>query len=328
MSSPLLGLATGLAFGALMSSGKVCFNAGVRRAAFERQPTVLRVFAIVVMVELLALPGLLAFDVSPLDANVDAGAPALLPVAQLVGGLVFGTGMALAGGCISGILWKAGAGSIATALAIGGFAGGELLAQGAGEGLLADLDRASRPADSSLPELLGVSYELLAPLLGAIGLWLLARRTRDGLGLGVAIGIVAALAWVAADLADYGYGLGFAGAAEGTREAVESGGELPFALWLAIGVLAGGALIVRGPLRRPDAARGARAIAGGILMGVGASAAHACNIGHGVTGAGLLSLGSLLAVAAMAAGALATMRFVLRPLPALRGNERPEAVGW
>jgi uncharacterized protein len=156
----------------------------------------------------------------------------------------------------------------------------------------------------------------------------LVRGRRGGLALGVAIGIVAALAWVAADLAGYGYGLGFAGAAEGTREAVAAGGELPFQLYLALGVLAGGAAAVRGPPRRPDRARAMRALAGGVLMGMGASAAHACNIGHGITGAGLLSLGSLLAVAAMAGGALLTMRFALRPLPALRGVERPEAPGW
>jgi uncharacterized membrane protein YedE/YeeE len=38
--------------------------------------------------------------------------------------------MALAGGCIAGVLWKTGAGSIATAIAIVGFALGELLVRG------------------------------------------------------------------------------------------------------------------------------------------------------------------------------------------------------
>jgi len=37
-------------------------------------------------------------------------------VAQLAGGLVFGVGMALAGGCIVGILWKTGGGSVALAM--------------------------------------------------------------------------------------------------------------------------------------------------------------------------------------------------------------------
>jgi len=41
-------------------------------------------------------------------------------------------------------------------------------------------------------------------------------------------------------------------------------------------------------------------------MGVGATTAKACNIGHGVTGLGLLSLGSLVAVGAMAAAVIAT----------------------
>jgi uncharacterized membrane protein YedE/YeeE len=286
------------------------------------------VFAVIVAIELLLLPVLLAIGVSPLDRSVDNGVPTLLPVAQLVGGLVFGVGMALAGGCITGIFWKSGAGSIATAIAIGGFAIGELLADGALSALLADLDDASRPADSSLSQLTGLPYELIAPILGLVALVLIARRSQAGLGLGVALGVVAALAWVAADIADYGYGLGFVGAAEGTRDAIADGGPLPFQLYLAIGVIAGGALAIRGPLHLPDGARSGRALAGGVLMGIGANAAHGCNIGHGVTGAGLLSIGSLLAVTAMAAGALLTVRYLLRPLPALRGVERPPVPDW
>ena len=57
-------------------------------------------------------------------------------------------------------------------------------------------------------------------------------------------------------------------------------------------------------------------------MGVGGSIAHGCNIGHGLTGLPLLSLGSLLATAAMAGGALLTWRLVLEPSPRLRGSER------
>jgi len=325
LTAALLGIATGLAFGVAMASGRVCFNAGLRRARFEGSPTVLRVFAFAFAVQLLALPVLLAAGVGPLERNVDAGAPALLPVAQLLGGLVFGVGIALAGGCITGILWKTGAGSVATALAIGGFAAGELLAQGAGAGTIADLDDAASPAESSLPDLTGLPYELLAPVVGVVALLALLRHRRDGLKLGIVVGLIASIAWVSADLADYGYGLGFVGLAEGTRAAIEGGGELPFQLWLAVGVLAGGAVAIRGPLRVPDLARSSRALVGGVLMGLGASAAHGCNIGHGVTGVGLLSLGSLLAVSAMAAGALATMALVLRPHPAVRGAERPEA---
>lgn len=321
----LLGLLVGGAFGALAARGLVCFNAGVRRAAFQRSFGILRVFAIAVAVQLLLLPLLVALDVDPLERAIDAGAPALLPVAQLSGGLVFGIGMALAGGCISGILWKSGAGSIATGLAIAGFAVGELVARGPGDGVLAELDAAGpQPGESALHTVLGLPYWLPALVLGAIGLGLLARR--GGLAVGIALGLIAAAAWIAADVAGYGYGLGFTGTADNVRDSIVAGdfSRLSFEAFLALGVILGAALAVRGPLRVPDGARSARAVLGGLLMGVGANVAHGCNIGHGLTGIALLSLGSLLATAAMAVGALVTWRLLLAQSPTVRGVERPE----
>jgi uncharacterized membrane protein YedE/YeeE len=323
----LLGLLVGGAFGALAARGTVCFNAGVRRAAFDGRFRILRVFALAIAVQLLLLPLLAAAGVDPLDRALDAGQPALLPVAQVGGGLAFGVGMALAGGCISGILWKSGAGSVATAIAIAGFAAGELVARGPGEEVLAELDAAGPlPADSALHDVVGLPFGLLAPVLGAIALVVLLRPSRSGAVLGVAVGVVAAVAWVAADWAGYGYGLGFTGAADNVRDSIAAGdaGRLSFQAFLAAGVIAGAALALRGPLRLPDGARAARALAGGLLMGLGANAAHGCNIGHGLTGIALLSLGSLVATAAMAAGALVTWRFLLAPLPGVRGAERPE----
>jgi hypothetical protein len=115
-------------------------------------------------------------------------------------------------------------------------------------------------------------------------------RRRDGLVAGLALGAAAAATWIAADAAGYGYGLGFVGAADGTRVAVESGSALPFQLWLALGVIAAGAALGERRLRLPDAACSARGGAGGLLMGAGGSLAHGCNIGHGLTGLPLPSL--------------------------------------
>ena len=157
---------------------------------------------------------------------------------------------------------------------------------------------------------------------GLIALALLLAGGRGGAVSGLALAAVAALAWVAADVAGYGYGLGFVGAADGTRLAIESGSRLPFQLWLAAGVVAGATLVAGRHLRVPDRARTARAVAGGLLMGIGGSIAHGCNIGHGLTGLPLLSLGSALSTACMAAGALVAWRALLATRPALRGTER------
>jgi uncharacterized protein len=318
----LLGLAAGLAAGGVMARWGLCFNRALRRAAFEHRPALLRAFAIAVAAQLLLLPLLIALGVGALERSAGAGGPALLPVAQLAGGAAFGAGMALAGGCVTGMLWKAGAGAAALGVAIAGFAAGELLVRGPGDELIATLDDASRPDERSLTGLLDATYEPLALVLGGAALAALLARRRDGLVAGLALGVVAAAAWVAADAAGYGYGLGFVGAAEGTRAAAEAGSALPFQLWLALGVIAGGAALGARRLRLPDAARTARAAAGGLLMGAGGSVAHGCNIGHGLTGVPLLSLGSLLATASMAAGALLTWRLVLAKRPAVRGRER------
>jgi uncharacterized membrane protein YedE/YeeE len=308
VEAALIGLVAGAAAGVVMTRWGLCFNRGVRRAFLEGRPRVLRAFAIAVGVQLLALPLLVALGVAPLATSTERGGPPLLPVAELAGGLVFGAGMALAGGCVTGMLWKAGEGQAALALAVLGFAAGEIVIRGPGQEVVTRLADASRPDARGLPELLGVGYAPLALVLGVVVLAALLRRGLRGVVPGVALGAVAALAWVAAEQAGHGYGLGFVGAADGTRLAIERGGELPYTLWLAAGVAAGGALAGARTLVLPGAGRAARALAGGALMGAAGTVAQGCNIGHGLTGVPLLSLGSMLATAAMVAGALAVAR--------------------
>jgi len=320
VSGVVLGLVTGLAVGAVMARGGLCFNSGLRQAAFERRPRVLRAFGFAIALQLLAMPLLVA-------AGLDVARIGLYPVAQLAGGAVFGAGMALAGGCIAGILWKTGAGSTATAIAVAGFALGELAITGPAGGVRSALDGAGpRPADSSLFELAGTGYALPALVLGAALASALAWRSRAGLAAGIALGVVAIGAWLTGAGAGHPYGLGFAGSVDGTVAALDGGGGLdavPFPVWVAAGVVAGAALVSRGPVRLPDPARARRALAGGLMMGVGATLAHGCNIGHGLTGIPLLSLGSLWATAAMAVAAVTTWRLVVGPHAAVRGVERP-----
>lgn len=321
----VLGVLTGVLVGALMSRGTVCFNAGVRLASAGRDWRILRIFAIAVAVQFLLLPLLFALDVAPLVAAVDGSRPRLWPLAQVAGGLVFGGGMALAGGCIAGILWKTGAGSIATAVAILGFAAGELLARGAAAPAVTRVQEVAPPAVSSLNALIGVGFTPMALVLGAVLLAGLVAVSRAGLAFGVGLGTLGALAWVAADAAGYGYGLGFAGSAANLEAALSAGdlGAVSFEPYLALGVVLGGGLATRGPLRMPDAARTARALAGGGLMGFGATLAGACNIGHGLTGLPLLSLGSAVAITSMTIGAIGVQR-LLRSRSRLRGTETPE----
>ena len=142
--------------------------------------------------------------------------------------------MALAGGCVTGMLWKAGAGAVALVIAIAGFAAGELLIRGPGE-------RADRDARRREPARRGALTGLLGRRLRAARAGARRGRARRAARRGGATGSSPGsrsvssppATWVAADAAGYGYGLGFVGAAEGTRTAIEAGGALPFQLWLA-----------------------------------------------------------------------------------------------
>ena len=326
------GLIAGLAFGAWTSRETVCFNAGVRKATFGGEWTILRIFAVAVAVQLLLLPVLVLFG-ADLFSNSDAlPAIGLFPISQIVGGLLFGAGMALAGGCIAGILWKTGAGSIATAIAIAGFAVGELLIRGDGplSGLLTDLDTAvEQPTDQTLYAALGIDFVPLALILGGLALAALvglgrAGFNRPGVKAGVVLGLIGIGTWLLAGWSGYGYGLGFVGAADGVRGTITDGGGVTMIVWLALGTVAGAAIFSRGPLRTPDAPRAIRALLGGLAMGIGGSLAHGCNIGNGLTGVPLLSLGSFLAVTMMALGVVVTWRLLLADRAALRGHEQPE----
>ena len=319
LRSAIAGLVIGGAVGALMARGGVCFNTAVREAAFARRWRVLRIFAVAVAVQMLLLPGLIFEGVPVIRIG-------LYPVSETVGGLVFGAGMALAGGCVTGILWRSGSGSVAAGLAVVGFGVGELVIRHSGQQTLRRLDQTGpHSSTTTLYGLFHVRYTPLAIGLGAVALLALLAWSRKQALWGVALGALAAFAWVAADWVGYGYGLGFVGTASAVQHSLDVGGvtSLSFEVYLALGVIAGAVLGGQGTLRVPSPARAGRAVAGGLLMGMGANTAHACNIGHGLTGIPLLSLGSILATASMAVGVVATWGLLLRRSPALRGREHP-----
>ena len=229
----------------------------------------LRAFAIAVATQLLLLPLLIAAGVGTLERNAVAGGPALLPVAQLVGGLVFGAGMALAGGCVTGMLWKAGAGAAALAIAIAGFAIGELLIRNAGSELIATLDDASRPGERALTGLLERRLHAACARARRRGVRRAARPRSRRPDRRLALGVWRPAPGSPRMWPDMATASASSARPTARARAIETGGALPFQLWLALGVIAGGAALGERRLRIPDAARAARAAAGGLLMGAG-----------------------------------------------------------
>lgn len=306
----VLGVLLGLALGVIVERGGLCFNRTIRKSLVEGDARLLFALLAALAVQWLALPLVDALGLaSPRPL-------ALRPLAGALGGLAFGVGMALAGGCITGTLTRVGRMRAALLIALAGFVIGELLVrEGPLRGLATALGSSGTAASGSptLASAIGVPLGVISLPLGVVGL-ALARRAR----LGIALGFVGVLAWIVAKHVGYGYGLGFVGAADATYR-----GNPGLPVYVALGVIAGAALASRhvSGLRLPDGRRAARALTGGLLMGVGGTVAGGCNIGHGLTGIGTLSLGSLWVTAWITVGALC-IAFELHRYAALGGRER------
>ncbi|HET9701903.1 MAG TPA: YeeE/YedE thiosulfate transporter family protein [Burkholderiales bacterium] len=313
------GLALGAAFGALGQRSRFCLIAAVSNYALIRDSRQLQAWIAALAV---ALAGAQALDASGLVALGESGyrRGGLDWLGAILGGLLFGVGGALAGGCAGRTLVNAASGGLGALAALAAFAASAWAAHfGFLEPWRGKLSAASQVplADISAAALLGVPAPALAAvvaLTGAVAI-LLLRPRREMLAVGAAVGLLVAAGWAVTGAA--------AGASLGELrpESLTYSGPLARVLALAFGqTLAGagfgtalvagtllGALmaaLVSGELRwtRPAPGRWGWYLGGGAMMGVGATLAGGCNIGIGLTGASTLSLNAWLALAAIVAG--------------------------
>ena len=317
----LTGLAVGVLFGFAMQRAAFCGSALLS--------------SVVLLKDARGLIGVLvAIGVSMVGFGALAAAGWIRPnpkpfflLPALVGGVLFGVGMVLAGGCVSGSLFKAAEGRLNSMLAVVGIAVGASMGV---VGLLAPFRRWLGTATSglvlprSIDQAVGVPYAALAIPIGSVcalgGWWLWRRatpRTQGGatrsapskpwLGrgwsfalAGAVLGVVGWLAYPASATAGRNYPLG---STESVLMAFSAatGGRVPligWMLWLGLGVILGSAVSAwqRGDLRlrSADPATLLVAFGGGVLTGLGAVIGMGCFIGHVLSGFALLSFQSLL----------------------------------
>lgn len=300
----LLGLPVGLLFGFVLQRGRFCMYTAFRDLLLARDATLFRAYVLALLVQMAIIHALAAFGLLVVPTF---GFPWLAAVA---GAFVFGLGIVLAGGCSSGTWYRVGEGMVGSWMAALGYC----IGVGATFwGILAPAARYLRafraPAGAeSLPGLLGAPKgAVLAVLLAGGGIWL-ARSPRPraftGWGwttTGAAIGLVAALAWVASEAAGRSFGLSMTGPSGALVRYVTAGdpSAAGWGMWSLVGVPLG-ALLAAGlsgefKWRAPEPERMAKQLAGGVLMGFGAATAGGCNIGHSLTGLAALSSASLVA---------------------------------
>lgn len=239
---------------------------------------------------------------------VQLSVPKLFPLGAVLGGYLFGVAMSWASGCAAGVWYKWGAGNRQAGVAVAGLALGATFAE------LGPLKEARELVQSVGPQALRevtlgelIHFDGIVYLAGALILVLL-WRFREPAGLpgawswvrtGAALGALATLAWISSSLGGRPFGMAVV---PGSVDAVSGifyreRWWVSWDLFFVLSIPAGGFLAARAsggagvPLVRDKAIK---AFFGGAALGVTASFAAGCTVGHSLTGLPVLSLGSIV----------------------------------
>ncbi len=320
------GLTLGLLFGALIQRSKFCMAAAVSNLLLMRDyrqlhATLMAMLVGIVGVYLLSSSGLV--DV----AESSYRAAQINWLGAVAGGLCFGFGTILAGGCVGRTMVRVGEGNLGALLVLLAIA---VMATATSYGPLEPLRMAVYNAtameaggsDGSLAALLGVPEAVLVTMVSVmiVAVLLFVGNRSYSLPLmaaGLGIGLLVVAGWLITgylsqdDFTTHApSSLAYAGPLARTTTVLASGAELGdgtrFGIALVAGTLIGGLLMALATRSfrwvMPDARNLPSLIVGGLLMGFGAVMAGGCNIGVGLTGISTCSIQPLIAVAAIVAG--------------------------
>jgi uncharacterized membrane protein YedE/YeeE len=172
-------LVLGLGAGAVMHRSDYCLAGMFRDLFLFGRTDRLKTLVLLVVVTMLLFEGARLLGLLPNFPFPLFYAPT---AANVVGGLIFGVGMVLAGGCVVGTLYRMGAGSLLSALAFVGLVAGSALYAEFHPFWAEFIKRTTFfPGKVTLPQILGVGPTPLVLLLAAAAGALVLRWRRQGL---------------------------------------------------------------------------------------------------------------------------------------------------
>lgn len=115
MSPIVSGLLVGVLFGFALQRGRFCMNSAFRDIILGRDFTLFKALAVAILVSMLG------FSIMAMSGLITLAPKPFMWGANIVGGLLFGIGMVLAGGCASGITYRTGEGMMGAVMAVLGF---------------------------------------------------------------------------------------------------------------------------------------------------------------------------------------------------------------
>ena len=339
----ILGLVLGGIFGATAHRTNFCTMGAISDVVFMGNWNRFRAWMLAIAVAMLVSQGMQTAELVDLGESIYLTTN-LAWTGAIIGGLMFGFGMTLGGGCGNKTLVRLGAGnlkSLVVAIVLGIFAYMTLrgligLARVELEGATM-LDLSENYDTQGIPDLLagltGVSIEALrwvVTLVLAGGLLVFClkdagfRASRRDIAAGLIIGLLVPAAWWATGVAGYDdfepTQLSSFTFVNPTGESLVylmtfTGATINFGIAVVGGVIAGAFLMAASTRTFKFESFTAtddmiRHLAGGALMGTGGILAMGCTIGQGITGMSTLAIGSLIALISIIAGGVFGMKYL------------------
>ncbi|MCY0095629.1 YeeE/YedE family protein [Hoeflea ulvae] len=328
----LSGGLVGAIIGFVARRSHFCTMAALERHWYANDDNPLRAWALAAFTALIATQLLSAAGLVSIDQSFYLTEP--LPIAgAIVGGLMFGLGMALVGTCGFGALVRLGGGNLRALVVLTGLGLAALAAQRGITGhvrvalldpLAIDLSGlGGQSAGTLLSRAIGFDVSLiLALILGLAGLWWVFRSAsfradRSRLAAGLVIGLAIAAGWVITSFfaaralypVQLEAGSFVMPVGDTILQIITVTGELPdYGVGLIVGVFLGAAVSAfRSDDMRWEACDDARELSrhllGAFLMGTGGVFALGCTIGQGVSAVSVMAISAPIVMMSIAAGA-------------------------
>jgi len=325
----VLGLGLGGAFGFVARRGRFCTLGAIEDSVYANDTRRLRTWLVAIGVAVIGVHLLESFGELDLTKSIYTGSR-LEFGALIIGGLIFGFGMALNGTCGMGTLRQIGGGdlrAVITFLVMGvtammtmrGLTGVARVA--VTDPLAVDLGAS---ATQRLPLLAGLSGQgvTIAAIVIGLGIAVFAfahrgfRASPRFAVTGILIGLIVVAGWWATGVVGYDSfdtrrieSFTFVGPLGDTLlyGMLSTALSLDFPIGAVIGFVIGAylAAVSDGSFRwqiPASAAEFKRRLIGAFMMGFGGITALGCTIGQGVTGVSTLSVGSVIAIVSIVAG--------------------------
>lgn len=333
----ITGLIVGLALGFVLQRGRFCVTGAFRDLTLTGNTRWFSALILLIAVHSIGLFLLNALGVITLEASPFPW------LASIIGGLIFGFAMVLAGGCATGTYYRAGEGLVGSWFALIFYALVSAVMKNGPAASVTEGLRSITIESGTLQASTGLSPWVFVVIISAVAIaitihhnkktatpvatlpplkkglaHILTEKRWNPFATAVVIGIIATIAWPLSAATGRNSGLGITTPSANLTTFLGTGDAslVDWGVMLVIGILVGSFIAAKASgefrIRVPDQGTVVKSILGGVGMGVGAAIAGGCTVGNAMVSTAQFEYQGWVATFFMIVGAGVAAKFTIK----------------